>query len=221
MGPLLRVGVYSGPGDTPSLGAALERAGHTVAPCTAPDHAAQHDLVVLATSDPAWLRFSAPRLEPYARRRQMFVHTCLSEGVQVLDVVELRGAVTMAAHEIQPGYWVTSAADDVGEAVVSLLVTQAGGVNVPVNDAQRPRLAAAARLSELAAVAQLDALELLSRELPGIVADVSEPEPLSPQRVDELRAALDGEAAAGLYAQLERRQAQRRSDAAEKMEGDN
>lgn len=221
MGPLLRVGLYRGPGEASSLGEALERAGHTIAPCTAPDRAAQHDLVLLDSSDPDWLRFSAPRLEPYARRRQMFAHTCLSEGVQVLDAVELRGAVTMAAHEIQPGYWVTSAADDVGEAVVSLLVTQAGGVNLPVSDAQRPRLAAAARLSELAAVAQLDALELLGRELPGIVVDAREPEPLSPQRVDELRAALDGEAAAGLYAQLERRQAQRRSHAAEKMEGDN
>ncbi|SDR69571.1 hypothetical protein [Corynebacterium timonense] len=211
MGPRLRGGVLHGPGRQSGLAEALQRTGHAMTSVTAFHAGAPFDLVILDAQDPEWVRAQAEELAPRARQRQMFLHTCLIEGVQAFDPVELRGAVTMAAHEIQPGYWVTSAADDVGEAVVSLLVAQAGGVNVPITDAQRPRLAAAARLGRLGDVAKRDALELIREELPGIAATVEEPEAIAPARQEQLRAALGGHPAGDLYEQLERRVTERNS----------
>ena len=79
----------------------------------------------------------------HARPRQMFLHTALEEGQQLLYDVETSHAITMCAHNIFDNVWVTSAADELGETVVGLLITEIGGVSLRINDQARPLIAGA------------------------------------------------------------------------------
>lgn len=219
MPPLLRIGVFgAGEPAEGTLGRGLRFAGHSVTTCTDPAEAGRMDLVIVDSDDAAWVRATAAALEPHARRGQMFLHTCLSEGTQLFDDIELHGSITLAAHEIHPMCWVTSATDEVGEATVAMLVAEARGMNMPITDALRPRLGAAARLIQLAAVAELDGLELLRGTLPGLgvpladafeFAEKGQPAALAEGQREKLRAAVPDAEVAHLFGQLERRYAQR------------
>lgn len=169
MPPRLLVGAVFGP--TP-LAEQFERAGHTVRPLVIredPGAVAHVDLVLLdAPSDE--IRAACGILADYARPRQMFLHTALGEGQQLLDDVETAHAITMCAHNIFDNVWVTSAADELGETVVGLLIAEIGGVSMRINDTARPAIAAAQELRSLEAVLRDDALELLTQAVPGFDA---------------------------------------------------
>ncbi|WP_291314039.1 hypothetical protein [Corynebacterium sp. UBA2622] len=176
------------------------------------------DLVLLDGDDPEWVRGSVEKLVPFIRRRQMFVHSCLQEGVQLLDDAELEGAVVMAAYNVFGSYWLTSAADEMGETIIGLLIGESGGVSFPIEDAQRPRILAAQRLRGLEGVLRWDSFELLRSVVPD--AEVFMGEYLaSPPGTDmgarpvaQLESAygsIEDPSVARLFVDLERRQAER------------
>lgn len=166
MPPRLLVGAVFGA--TP-LAERFERAGHTVRPLDIhedPGAVAHVDLVLL-DGPSADIRAACERVADHARPRQMFLHTALEEGQQLLDDVETSHAITMCAHNIFDNVWVTSAADELGETVVGLLIAEIGGVSLRIDDASRPLIAAAQELRAMESVVRDDVLELLTQAVPG------------------------------------------------------
>ncbi len=218
MAPRLRV-CSVGPVHSSTLAAHLERAGHSVFGLAEPQDIGGADLVLLDADDPEWVRGNVGKLVPFIRRRQMFVHSCLGEGVQLLDDAELEGAVVMAAHNVFGSYWVTSAADEMGETIIGLLIGEAGGVSLPIDDARRPRIMAAGRLRALETVLRWDAFELLRSALPDADAFVAEylgahpddvpPGALPAAELERAYASIEDPSVARLFVDLERRQAER------------
>lgn len=209
------VGAVFGP---TRLALQLERAGHSVhAIDVAHDPGAiqQVDLVVL-DGDVGEVEGGVEKLEPYARPQQMFLHTALAAGPQLLDDVETSRAIAMCAHNLFGDVWVTSAADEVGETVVGLLVNELGGTNMPVNDADRPAIVAAQRLRALESVLRADAFDLLTGAIPAMdvfgaeFADAPSGQ-AGPQATGELEAvfaAIEDPGVRRLYVDMERRRAE-------------
>ena len=160
-----RLRVWASHGST--LADELARVGHAVTVDAPVAEAANNDLVLIDAPAPHTPAVIA-ELEPHIRHGQMVLHTSLRDGVQVLDPLEVRGAVVMAAHHIFDDFWVTAAADELGEATVSLLISEIGGTPVPIADEQRPTLMAAQRMRALEYEVRLDAYHLLRRVIPGI-----------------------------------------------------
>lgn len=213
--PRLRVWASHG-GD---LAAEFARVGHTVTVDAPVADAANNDLLLIDATDSSHIPHLLTSLEPHVRHGQMVLHTLLDEGVQLLDPVEIRGAVVMAAHHIFDDFWVTDAADELGEATVSLLISEIGGTPVSVADVQRPKLMAAQRLRALEYKVRLDAYNLVRSVVPGI--SVKEEEfltgaerpyliPESAETIDRMRAAIADPAVRELFDGLERRAARRR-----------
>ncbi|QYH19222.1 hypothetical protein JKI95_08395 [Corynebacterium aquatimens] len=165
MPPRLAIGVIGQPCHLADL---LERAGHTVHAIDPDDDpgAIQHvDLVVL--NGPAEdIRAIAADLAPHARPRQMFLHTALEHGPQLLDDAETAHAIVMSAHNLFDTIWVTSAADELGETLVAILIAEAGGTSIPIQDTDRPAIAAAQHLRALERTAREDAFDILRAVLP-------------------------------------------------------
>lgn len=209
------------------LATLLERAGHTVHaidPDDDPGAIQQVDLVLLdAPADPSGdaIAHAAELLAPYARPQQLVLHTNLLYGPQALDELETAHAIAMCAHNLFGNAWVTSAADELGETLVSILITEVGGTAIPINDADRPTIAAAQRLRALESVARLDAFDLLQRTIPAMevlgpdflaapsaAAASTTPPQLNPPQLDRLAAAIDDPGARRLFVDLERRRAE-------------
>lgn len=213
MAPRLRI-CSVGPLRTSRFAARLERVGHHLFELAEPHDIERADLVLLDSADPDWVRERVSALVPYVRRRQMFVHTCLGEGVQLLDDAELEGAVVMAAHNFFGDAWVTSAADEVGETVIGLLLSEIGGMSFPIEDAKRPALLAALRLREQEAVLRRAAFDMLGEVLPDtevLAADFlpeAEPAALPVAQLERAWAAIGEPSVARLFADAERRQAE-------------
>lgn len=129
--------------------------------------AVAHVDLVLLDGPSADIRTACEILADHARPRQMFLHTALDEGQQLLDDVEVAQAITMCAHNIFDNVWVTSAADELGETVVGLLIAEIGGVSLRIDDASRPLIAAAQELRAMESVVRDDVLELLTQAVPG------------------------------------------------------
>ena len=212
MPPRLLVGAVFGA--TP-LAERFERAGHTVRPLDIHDDpgAVAHVDLVLLDGPSADIRTACERVADHARPRQMFLHTALEEGQQLLDDVETSHAITMCAHNIFDNVWVTSAADELGETVVGLLVAEIGGVSLRIPDQARPVIAAAQELRAMEAVVRDDALELLTQAVPGF--DAVAPQFLqapagprttrSPARLEQLVQAVPDPGAKRLFVDLVRR----------------
>ncbi|OFL91244.1 hypothetical protein HMPREF2736_00995 [Corynebacterium sp. HMSC036E10] len=169
MAPRLLVGAIPGHSQ---LALDMERAGHTVRPIdinTDPGAIAHVDLVLIDGSAND-IRAAAEILADYARPQQMFLHTALEEGPQLLDDVETSQAITMCAHNLFDNIWVTSAADELGETVVGLLIAEIGGTSMRIDDTVRPTIAAAQELRALEATVRDDALELLIDTVPAFEA---------------------------------------------------
>ena len=180
MPPRLLVGAVFG---VSPLAERFERAGHTVRALDIeqdPGAVAHVDLVLL-DGPSADIRTACEILADHARPRQMFLHTALDEGQQLLDDVEVAQAITMCAHNIFDNVWVTSAADELGETVVGLLIAEIGGVSLRINDDARPAIAAAQELRAMEAVIRDDAQAILAEAVPGFDA-VAQQFLLSPRR---------------------------------------
>ena len=150
----------------------------------------------------------------------MFMHTVLEEGPQLLDDVEVAHAIVMCAHNIFGNVWVTSAADEVGETVVGLLIAEVGGTALMVDDAQRATIAAAQELRALEATVRDDALELMNQVLPDFdaVADEFLQAPAAahraygPAELEVLANALPNPGVRRLFVDLQRRRAELAED---------
>lgn len=221
MAPRLLIGNVAG---GHALATGLERAGHSVVAvdADADPGAIQHvDLVVMG-GDEAWVEGNADKLAPYARPRQMFLHSALGRGAQLLDAVEVNHAIVMCAHNVFADVWVTSAADEVGETVVGLLVAEMGGINVPVSDADRPALMAAQHLRALEATVRQDAWELIGSVIADADAVRAEffdapggpPAAADPAQLSRTADAIADPAVRRLFVDLARRSAERAGDTA-------
>lgn len=219
MAPRLMVGAAFG---TTPFAVELERAGHTVRALDIagdPGLIAHVDLVLLDGTAEA-IREAAAALAPYARPRQMFLHTALEEGPQLLDDVETAQAIVMCAHNIFSNVWVTSAADEVGETVVGLLLAEVGGTSLRIDDAHRATIAAAQELRALESTVRDDALELMAKVLPDFdaVADAFLAAPPASYRAagrDDLERLVNALPKAGvrrLFVDLQRRRAELAQD---------
>ena len=159
------------------------------------DEITDHELIVLAISEEA-LPEAVSALSARARRGQIYLHTSLGYGVQVLDLLETTGAIVGAAHQVNERLWVTEAADELGETIVELLVGELGGSAVRINESQRPRLAAALTYIGVLDTVRSDATnlfmealgdlqhveELISTQRPGTrLADVDGPSGIAAQ----------------------------------------
>lgn len=214
MPPRLHIGAVFGP--TP-LAVELERAGHLVRPLNPHDAASidDADLVLLDADEAAVVR-AADALKDHARDKQMFLHTALGAGAQLLDDVETTGAIVMCAANLFGNVWVTSAADEVGETIVGLIVTEIGGTNIPIVDTQRPALVAAQRLRALESVLRGDAADILRQALPTF--DVFEAEymaapsgtagPIAVEELEWVVSAVEDERVQALIRDVERRRAE-------------
>lgn len=221
MAPRLLIGNVAG---GHALATSLERAGHSVVAvdADADPGAIQHVDLVLMGGDEAWVEGSVDKLAPYARPRQMFLHSVLGRGAQLLDAVEVNHAIVMCAHNLFADVWVTSAADEVGETVVGLLVAEMGGINVPVADADRPVLMAAQHLRALEATVRQDAWELIG----SVIADAEAvrveffgapagpPLPAGPAQLSRTADAIADPAVRRVFVDLARRSAERAGDTA-------
>lgn len=221
MAPRLLIGNVAG---GHALATSLERAGHTVVAvdADADPGAIQHVDLVLMGGDEAWVEGSVDTLAPYARPRQMFLHSALGRGAQLLDAVEVNHAIVMCAHNLFADVWVTSAADEVGETVVGLLVAEMGGINVPVSDADRPVLMAAQHLRALEATVRQDAWELIGSviaDAEAVRADFFDapagpPPPAGPAQLNRTADAIADPAVRRVFVDLARRSAERAGDTA-------
>lgn len=216
MPPRLVIGAVFG--ETP-LALKLEQAGHAVHPVDPIEDpgAIQHVDLVLLDSNADGVEWAAERLSPYARPQQMFLHTALTHGAQLLDEVETAHAVVMCANNLFADVWVTSAADELGETVVGLLVTEIGGMSVPVQDAERGRLAAAQRLRALEATLRFDAYDLVRSAIPDVdslqaeffaTQSESGETTATAQELDWLLGAIDDPGIRRLFVDVQRRQAE-------------
>lgn len=165
MKPKLRVGVI---GSDSLLIEQFERAGHRVREIPLDDLArcVEVDLVVFDDVGPQALPELVAQVAPFARPKQMFLHTELDVGVQVFDEVEVRQSLVLAAHNLFANVWVTSAADEFGEALVNVLIGDIGGHAVTIDDAVRPKLCAARRLRSFEHKVREDAFRLVRAACP-------------------------------------------------------
>ncbi len=213
MPPRLVVGAIFG---ETALAVKLAHAGHeviTIDVADDPGAIAHVDLVLLDGESDA-VRWGVEKLQTYARPRQMFLHTALDAGTQLLDDVETNHAIVMCAHNLFGEVWVCSAADEVGETVVGLLIAEIGGVNLPINDADRPVIVAAQRLRALENVVRFDAYDLLKASVPGVEvfsdellnAAPSALQSVSTAELDQIAAGIADPGVFRLFVDLQRRQ---------------
>ena len=215
MAPRLIIGALAG--DTP-LALALERAGHAVHPIDAAEDpgAIQHVDLVLLDADTETVQAALVHLQPYARPRQMFLHTALEHGAQLLDDVETAHAIVMCAHNLFGEVWVTSAADELGETVIGLLIAEIGGTNIPLDDTDRPAIVAAQRLRALETTLRADAYDQLAAAIPALelmqpeffAAPAPDAQPQTPQELDRIAAAIADPGVRRLFVDVERRRAE-------------
>lgn len=212
--PRLTVGVL-GDQETVEL---FELAGHTARQINGDGGHLDVDMIVLDVPGVP-LEVMVDRWLSEVRRGQLVMHTSLEYGVQVLDPLEVQGAIVMAAHRVWKDFWVASAADEVGESVLSLLIPEMGGNLTMIEDAQRPVIMAGKRMLDLVDEARLDAFELLTQAVPAIGLELDEYWTLPGEgqnlqvdvpHLEQMYHTIEDPSIGRLFVELERRQAARR-----------
>lgn len=149
--PRLRVAVIGH--EDFGLAAALSSVGHHVSRSVAWDQVSDFECVVLALSEPD-LVDSIPRLVPYSAPRQIFIHTCLAAGVDVLSELQ---AVGVAMHPVGE-LCAVGAEDELSETIANMLSLELGLRPVVVQETERADLVAALAEVEAARQTQQKAL---------------------------------------------------------------
>ncbi len=172
----MRVGLFGNSPAGHELAAGMQAAGHTVVPVVVLADAASCEALILAV-DEARLPGAVELLAPTVRPGQIVIHTCLSLGVQVLDDLETRGAVVIAASPVSVQRWAVTTLDELGETIAGLILGEMGATGVAKTDAERgvlaARLAYAQMLTSLAESARHDVRLLMDEETDvGADADV-------------------------------------------------
>lgn len=196
----------------------LESAGHTVTRGIEPSEVGLFDLVVIEVGEN--LGDVVDEIAPHARHGQMYIHTWLNAGVQVLDPIEVTGAIVLAAHDIGDNNWITAATDELGETIIELLVGEFGGTSIPVSDTQRLRIRTALEYRDLAVQMKNDARAMLVETLgnPELAEDMI-PSDLSfrdsgatTDDYDRMHRTIDDSGRAHMFASLVRRRAELRDN---------
>ncbi|QGU05553.1 6PGD fold domain-containing protein [Corynebacterium comes] len=161
--PRMRVGVY---GDTrlSTLPDQLAQVGHDVYYLDYdpdPPSLEELDMVILEVRE-SLLEAAVEKLAERSRRGQIFVHTSLSHGVQIMDPLEVTGAVVMALGELGPQRWAVTTVDEVGDTISDLLVGEIGASGFHFTDAERLRAGAAVTYVRVVHTLRQDAVRLLS-----------------------------------------------------------
>lgn len=162
--PRMTAGVLADETDDVELGHRLAAAGHEVEWLDDPAEVVDKELVVVSVTEAA-LPEVVEALSLRARRGQIFVHTQPGHGVQIFDPLELSGAIVLAAYPLNERIWATSAADELGETIVELIVGEIGGQSLVIPDGQRARLAAALTYLGFIGTVRNDAFVLLAEAL--------------------------------------------------------
>lgn len=158
--PRLNIGIFADGENPIDLRNELTSAGHTVAPVSDPTEIQDHELIVISVADNR-LEETVVRLATYARRGQMFLHTSLTHGIQIMDALETEGTIVMAACPIGEERWVVGSVDELGETIIGLLVGELGGSIIEVDDVQRQQLAAAVTYMSFVRTLSQDAVRFL------------------------------------------------------------
>ncbi|WP_026196291.1 hypothetical protein [Corynebacterium lubricantis] len=211
--PRLNVGLIG----APSISHYLREAGHTVS-FIEPQAASEYDLIVFGAEGEE-LEVAVEETAPFARHGQIYVHTALDYGIQVLDPIETTGAVVAAAHQLTDHVWATTAADELGETIIELLVGEMGGRAISVSDKQRLSLKTALTYAQLANSMHNDAQQMLVEVLdsPDVAEELipaAPEEPFMPD-VEELarqHSSISDPGRANLFASVVRRNAEVRDD---------
>lgn len=140
--PRLNIGVLADGENQVDLYRELSAAEHTVDTVMTPENIRDFELIIIAVGDDR-LEETVERLATFARRGQMFLHTSLMHGIQIMDPLETEGAIVMAAHPLGDDRWVVASTDELGETIVGLLVGELGGSIIQIDDSQRKQLSAA------------------------------------------------------------------------------
>lgn len=216
--PRLTIGVL-GDKETVEL---FERGGHTVRQINGDGDHLDVDMIVLGVPGVP-LEIMVDRWLGEVRRGQLVLHTSLEYGVQVLDPLEVQGAIVMAAHRVWKDFWVASAADEIGESVLSLLIPEMGGNLTMIEDSQRPAIMAGKRMLKLVDVARQDAFSLLAQALPAVELEVDEYWTLPGEghnlqvnvpQLEQMYQTIEDPGVGRLFVELVRREASRSSAAA-------
>lgn len=216
--PRLTIGVL-GDKETVEL---FERGGHTVRQINGDGDHLDVDMIVLDVPGVP-LEVMVDRWLGEVRRGQLVLHTSLEYGVQVLDPLEVQGAIVMAAHRVWKDFWVASAADEIGESVLSLLIPEMGGNLTMIEDSQRPAIMAGKRMLKLVDVARQDAFSLLAHALPAIELELDDYWTLPGEgqnlqvnvpQLEQMYQTIEDPGVGRLFVELVRREASRSSAAA-------
>lgn len=173
--PRMTVGYLADGTDRTGFDTALTNLGHTVVALDDESSAADYELVVLAVAAEK-LPALAESLSARARRGQIYLHTALSFGVQVLDPLEANGAVVGAVTPLDEDYFLVDAFDELGYTVIELLLGELGVRAVNVSDSQRKRLLAGLTYARFAQTVVDDASLVLTEALgnPDLARDITQ-----------------------------------------------
>lgn len=163
--PRMRVGVIGDDLDE-RLPEQLHVAGHQVFYLDREDSPAVHDVeMVILSAGEASLPALVEMLEPDVRRGQIYLHTSLAHGVQVLDPLEIAGGVVIAAGRMSDERWAVTTVDDLGQTIAELVIGEIGGSVVNFTDDQRLHLATAIAYARAIAHLRDDAHQMLTSAL--------------------------------------------------------
>lgn len=141
-------------GSDPHVAEGLARTHHTLV--SRPEDAT---LIVVSTRGDG-LFDAISSLESLIRPGQVVVHTDPRMGAQVLDPLEVRGALCVALGALGD-MWCVSAVDELGTTIGTLLASEMGGVSIVVDEADRPLIGRVAAALDTAVDAYADARRIL------------------------------------------------------------
>lgn len=183
----MRIGVIGDSAPGKLFAERLAQAGHKIGT------AADAEALILAVEEDR-LPVAIDEAAGIVRSGTIVMHTCLTRGAQALDALETRGAIVAAVCPVDDEAWAVDALDELGETVATLLVFEAHGKYMLLDDADRPGFVAGLYKREMLR-------EILAREGGG-----NDYVPLSAQQV---MAGYNGEPA---YLSYARRLAELRGD---------
>lgn len=127
----MRIGVIGDSAPGKLFAERLAQAGHKVGT------AADAEALILAVEEDR-LSVAIDEAAGFVSSGTIVMHTCLTRGAQALDALETRGAIVAAVCPVDDEAWAVDALDELGETVATLLVFEAHGKYMLLDDADRP-----------------------------------------------------------------------------------
>lgn len=127
----MRIGVIGDSAPGKLFAERLAQAGHKFGT------AADAEALILAVEEDR-LPVAIDEAAGFVSSGTIVMHTCLTRGAQALDALETRGAIVAAVCPVDDEAWAVDALDELGETVATLLVFEAHGKYMLLDDADRP-----------------------------------------------------------------------------------